>query len=82
MVAFDSVLGIAVGTVAPTYEGLYEGTWEHPGVWQSVAKVMRSTFYDFGSQPYRQDSFNPWDQQPGSPGTQTALPSSVFLIFT
>lgn len=34
MVAFDSVLGIAVGAVAPTYAGLYEGAWEHPGVWQ------------------------------------------------
>jgi len=34
MVAFDSVLGIAVRAVAPTYAGLYEGAWEHPGVWQ------------------------------------------------
>src|SRR5680860_1324228 len=34
MVAFDSVLGIAVRAAAPTYAGLYEGAWEHPGVWQ------------------------------------------------
>ena len=34
MVAFDSVLGIAVHATAPTYAGLYEGAWEHPGVWQ------------------------------------------------
>jgi transposase-like protein len=30
MVAFSSVLGIAVRTPAPTYAGLYQGTWEHP----------------------------------------------------
>jgi hypothetical protein len=30
MVAFVSVLGIAVRTSAPTYAGLYRGTWEHP----------------------------------------------------
>jgi len=34
MVAFDSVLGIAVRAAAPTYAGLYEGAWVHPGVWQ------------------------------------------------
>ena len=33
MVAFDSVLGIAVHAVAPTYAGLYEGAWAHPGVY-------------------------------------------------
>ena len=31
MVAFDSVLGLAVRTEAPTYAGLYEGSWAHPG---------------------------------------------------
>ena len=31
MVAFDSVLGIAVHTVAPTYAELYGGAWAHPG---------------------------------------------------
>lgn len=30
MAAFVSVLGIAVRTPAPTYAGLYRGTWEHP----------------------------------------------------
>ena len=30
MVAFASVLGIAVRTSAPSYAGLYQGTWEHP----------------------------------------------------
>ena len=34
MVAFDSVLGIAVCAVAPTYEGLYGRALAHPGVWQ------------------------------------------------
>ena len=34
MVAFDSILGIAVRAPAPSYEGLYKGAWEHPGVWQ------------------------------------------------
>lgn len=33
MAAFDSLLGIAVRTAAPTYAGLYEGAWTHPGVW-------------------------------------------------
>ena len=33
MAAFDSLLGIAVRTGAPTYAGLYEGVWAHPGVW-------------------------------------------------
>jgi transposase-like protein len=33
MAAFDSVLGIAVRTAAPTYEELYEGAWMHPGAW-------------------------------------------------
>lgn len=31
MVAFDSVLKIAVRTGAPTYAGLYRGGWGHPG---------------------------------------------------
>lgn len=30
MSAFHSVLGIAVRTAGPTYDGLYEGTWRHP----------------------------------------------------
>jgi len=30
MVAFDSVLKIAACTAAPTYAGLYQGTYEHP----------------------------------------------------
>ncbi len=30
MVAFRSVLGIAAQSSAPTYAGLYRGTWEHP----------------------------------------------------
>lgn len=30
MAAFASVLGIAVRSAAPTYAGLYRGTWEHP----------------------------------------------------
>lgn len=34
MVAFDSVLGIAVRAEAPTYAGLYDGSWAHPGAWQ------------------------------------------------
>lgn len=34
MAAFDSVLGIAVRAPAPSYEGLYKGAWQHPGVWQ------------------------------------------------
>jgi transposase-like protein len=33
MAAFDSLLGIAARMAAPTYEGLYGGTWTHPGVW-------------------------------------------------
>lgn len=33
MAAFDSLLGIAARTAAPTYEGLYGGAWTHPGVW-------------------------------------------------
>jgi hypothetical protein len=28
--AFRSLLGIAGGTVAPTFDGLYSGEWEHP----------------------------------------------------
>ncbi len=32
MVAFDSVLGIAVRASAPSYEGLYRRGWQHPGV--------------------------------------------------
>jgi transposase-like protein len=35
MVALDSVLGIAVRAEAPTYAGLYEGSWRHPGAWQA-----------------------------------------------
>ncbi len=31
LVAFDSVLKIASRIEAPTYAGLYNGTWEHPG---------------------------------------------------
>ena len=31
MTAFNSVLGLAVRTVPPTYAGLYSGAWEHPG---------------------------------------------------
>jgi len=31
LVAFDSVLKIAARTESPTYAGLYEGTWRHPG---------------------------------------------------
>lgn len=34
MAAFDSLLGIAADTMAPTYEGLYGKTWTHPGAWQ------------------------------------------------
>lgn len=34
MVAFDSVLGIAVKAPTPSYEGLYRGTWQHPGIWE------------------------------------------------
>jgi transposase-like protein len=30
MTAFNSVLGIAVKTVPPTYASLYSGVWEHP----------------------------------------------------
>lgn len=30
MTAFNSVLGLAVQTVPPTYEALYSGRWEHP----------------------------------------------------
>lgn len=30
MSAFHSVLGIAVQTEGPTYDGLYQGTWRHP----------------------------------------------------
>ena len=31
MTAFNSVLGIAVKTIPPTYASLYSGAWEHPG---------------------------------------------------
>ena len=31
MNAFNSVLGLAVKTVSPTYEELFSGAWEHPG---------------------------------------------------
>lgn len=31
MTAFNSVLGLAVRTVPPTYESLYSGVWVHPG---------------------------------------------------
>jgi transposase-like protein len=30
MTSFNSVLGLAVKTVGPTYEEFYSGTWEHP----------------------------------------------------
>ena len=33
MVAFNSVLKLAVQVKAPTYMGLYKGTWGHPGGW-------------------------------------------------
>ena len=33
MVAFESVLKIAARITAPTYTGLYEGTWGHPVSW-------------------------------------------------
>ncbi len=32
MVAFDSALGIAVRSPAPSYKGLYKGDWKHLGV--------------------------------------------------
>ena len=31
MVAFDSVINIAARATSPTYAGLYDGTWGHPG---------------------------------------------------
>jgi hypothetical protein len=31
MTAFNSILGLAVRTVPPTYESLYSGDWVHPG---------------------------------------------------
>lgn len=31
MTAVNSVLGISVRVEGPTYEGLYEGEWAHPG---------------------------------------------------
>jgi transposase-like protein len=34
MGAFNSVLGIAVRAGAPTYSGLYDGSWAHPGTGQ------------------------------------------------
>jgi transposase-like protein len=33
MAGFDSLLGIAVRTMAPTWDGLYTGDWAHPGGW-------------------------------------------------
>jgi len=33
MVAFNSVLKLAARVEAPTYMGLYKGTWGHPGGW-------------------------------------------------
>lgn len=30
--AFDSVLGIGIRVAAPTYKGLYAGSWTHPGI--------------------------------------------------
>lgn len=30
MTAFNSVLGLVANAAAPTYEGLYSGTWRHP----------------------------------------------------
>lgn len=32
MTAFNSVLGLAARSVSPTYEELYSGEWEHPGL--------------------------------------------------
>jgi transposase-like protein len=31
LVAFDSILKIAARVKSATYEGLYKGTWDHPG---------------------------------------------------
>jgi len=31
MTAFNSVLGVGVKTIPPTYAALYSGAWEHPG---------------------------------------------------
>jgi transposase-like protein len=31
MTAFNSILGVAVKTIPPTYAALYSGRWEHPG---------------------------------------------------
>lgn len=32
MTAFNSALGLAAKSVSPTYEELYSGEWEHPGL--------------------------------------------------
>lgn len=32
MTAFNSVLGLAARSISPTYEDLYSGEWEHPGL--------------------------------------------------
>lgn len=39
MAAFNSVLGIAVQTRAPSYEGLYRGAWTHPDSGNSRSSV-------------------------------------------
>jgi transposase-like protein len=31
MAAFDSIIGIGICVAGPTYEGLYAGSWPHPG---------------------------------------------------
>ena len=36
VVAFKSALAIATKQEAPTYDGLYDGTWAHPGGWISA----------------------------------------------
>lgn len=39
MAAFDAVLGIGMQGQAPTYAGIYEGTWAHPGGWDTGGGV-------------------------------------------
>lgn len=39
MTAVDSVLGIGMQTAGPTKEGLYAGTWKHPGILAPIAGV-------------------------------------------
>jgi hypothetical protein len=31
MTAFNSILGIGMKTIPPTYAALYSGRWQHPG---------------------------------------------------